>query len=182
MLLLVVLSLLVLFSLVGLTFVLVASRYYDTVKRSLRNEQVGSSPRDLCDDVLAQLVRGTNNPMSAIRSHDLLGDMYGNDGIVCNSSTAITVQAGVGGQLIDVILPRFGHVAGVRGGPQRGGPRAPTHSDRTTRSRCRRLSSRLLQWLRADVPGRSGGGPQHADRRLELQLRCRYTRASTTPA
>ena len=110
-LLLVVLSLLVLFSLVGLTFVLVASRYYDTVKRSLRNEQVGSSPRDLCDDVLAQLVRGTNNPMSAIRSHDLLGDMYGNDGVVLTSSTAaITahpfnyISGGTNEQLIDLVF------------------------------------------------------------------------------
>ncbi len=91
-LLLVVLSLLVLFSLMGLTFLLVAGRYYKTTKRSLSNEQVGSNPRSLCDEVLAQVVRGTNNPHSAIRTHDLLGDMYGNDGVVLNSSSA-TISA-----------------------------------------------------------------------------------------
>ena len=109
MLLLVVLSLLVLFSLMGLTFLLVAGRYYKTTKRSLSNEQVGSNPRSLCDEVLAQLVRGTNNPHSAIRTHDLLGDMYGNDGVVLNSSTA-TITAhpfnapGTNEQLIDLIF------------------------------------------------------------------------------
>ena len=72
----------VLFSLMGLTFLLVAGRYRKTTKQSLSNEQVGSNPRSLCDEVLAQVVRGTNNPHSAIRTHDLLGDMYGNDGVV----------------------------------------------------------------------------------------------------
>ena len=109
-LLLVVLSLLVLFSLMGLTFLLVAGRYYKTTKRSLSNEQVGSNPRSLCDEVLAQVVRGTNNPHSAIRTHDLLGDMYGNDGVVLTSSSAIStygmpLTSGTTTQLFDLVFP-----------------------------------------------------------------------------
>ena len=80
-LLLVVLSLLMLFSLVAVTFVLVSSRHYDTTRNAIKNEQTGDDPRRFLDNVLAQCIRGTNDPQSVIGPHSLLEDMYGNDGI-----------------------------------------------------------------------------------------------------
>ncbi len=80
-LLLVVLSLLILFSLVAVTFVLVAGNYYSATRNAVRNEQVGDDPRQLLDEVLGQCIRGTLNPHSGLRGHSLLEDLYGNDGI-----------------------------------------------------------------------------------------------------
>ncbi len=81
-LLLVVLSLLMLFSLVAVTFVLVSSRHYDATRYAIKNEQTGEDPSQLLDNVFAQCIRGTNDPQSVIGPHGLLEDMYGNDGIV----------------------------------------------------------------------------------------------------
>ncbi len=81
-LLLVVLSLLMLFSLVAVTFVLVSSRHYDATRYAIKNEQTGDDPSQLLDNVFAQCIRGTNDPQSVIGPHGLLEDMYGNDGIV----------------------------------------------------------------------------------------------------
>ena len=86
-LLLVVLSLLILFSLIAVTFVLVAGRYYDTARNSVRMEQTGDNPQRLLEDVLAQCVRGTTNPHSVLRGHSLLEDLYGNDGITYSDTT-----------------------------------------------------------------------------------------------
>ncbi len=106
-LLLVVLSLLVLFALIGITFVLVAGRYLDTTRRAIKSEQSGTNPREICDEAFAQLIRGTTNPHSAVYQHDLLSDLYGNDGAkgqvsmvepVPNVGTAVT-------QLIDLTVP-----------------------------------------------------------------------------
>lgn len=80
-LLLVVLSLLVLFALIGVTFVLVASQHLDKTRMALRDEQYGDDPRQMLDSVFAQCIRDTTNPHSMLRTHSLLRDMYGNDGI-----------------------------------------------------------------------------------------------------
>jgi len=80
-LLLVVLSLLMLFSLVAVTFVLLSSRHYETTRYAVKHEQTGDDPRNLLDNVFAQCVRGTDNPHSVIGPHSLLEDLYGNDGI-----------------------------------------------------------------------------------------------------
>ncbi|MEX0642368.1 MAG: hypothetical protein WD468_06690 [Pirellulales bacterium] len=80
-LLLVVLSLLVLFSLIGVTFVLVAGKHLSTTKMALRDEQRGDDPRKQLDAVMAQLVRDTTNPQSVVQTESLLADLYGNDGV-----------------------------------------------------------------------------------------------------
>ncbi len=94
-LLLVVLSLLMLFSLIAVTFVLVAGRHYDATRYAIRNEQVGDDPRQLLDEVFAQCIRGTNNPHSVIGPHSLLEDMYGNDGIIYRQVSVTPTALGV---------------------------------------------------------------------------------------
>ena len=79
-LLLVVLSMLVLFLLMGLTFVVVGTSYKDASESFAKIERTGDSPRKELDSAMYQLVRDTTNPLSAIRGHSLLRDMYGNDG------------------------------------------------------------------------------------------------------
>lgn len=98
-LLLVVLSLLVLFTLIAVTFVLVASQSRRSVRADSRNEQYGDDPQKQLDSVFAQLVRDTVNPQSALRGHSLLADIYGNDGAKGTISSAAAVA---GGQFYDL--------------------------------------------------------------------------------
>lgn len=82
-LLLVALSLLVLFLLVGTAFVVTArhsSRTAKTVGKANQIRSAEAGQADLLDNVLKQIVRDTNNPNSSLRFHSLLRDMYGNDG------------------------------------------------------------------------------------------------------
>jgi hypothetical protein len=100
-LLLVVLSLLVLFTLIAVTFVLVASQSRRSVRADSRNEQYGDDPQKQLDSVFAQLVRDTVNPQSALRGHSLLADIYGNDGLrfTCTTTPVVFNPLG-GGQFI----------------------------------------------------------------------------------
>lgn len=83
-LLLVVLSLLVLFLMVGMAFVVTAKQSEKAAKSSMKAAvriSGEAAQADLLDEVLMQIVRDTNNPNSSLRFHSLLGDMYGNDGL-----------------------------------------------------------------------------------------------------
>ncbi len=106
-LLLVVLSLLVLFSMVTVTFMLVAGQYKRMSRIAGKVEMVGNDPRKQLDEAFGQLARGTLNPHSSLRSHDLLGDLYGNDGVkIVNNGLIQAAYPLVGGaptrQLIDL--------------------------------------------------------------------------------
>ncbi|HEY6562986.1 MAG TPA: hypothetical protein VIY86_00690, partial [Pirellulaceae bacterium] len=80
-LLLVVLSLLVLFVLAGLTFMVVASQYRRTTIPFKQHELSGDDPAWLCDTAVRQLLRGPKqDERSVIKGHSLLDDLYGNDG------------------------------------------------------------------------------------------------------
>ena len=82
-LLLVVLSLLVLFLLVGTSYV-VSSNHYRRANKTLgKPYEPAKSPlqhTDLLEEVVNQLVRDTTNQYSALRYHSLLRDLYGEDG------------------------------------------------------------------------------------------------------
>ena len=95
MLLLVVLSLLMLFSLVAVTFVLISSRHYETTRYAVKNEQTGDDPRRLLDNVFAQCIRGTDDSHSVIGPHSLLEDLYGNDGIKYTGTTTAAPLGGI---------------------------------------------------------------------------------------
>ena len=83
-LLLVVLSILVLFALIGITFVVVASSFKRTARQASKIDRSGDDPRQLCDGAMYQLLRGPRGPYSqsgsVLYGHSLLRDLYGNDG------------------------------------------------------------------------------------------------------
>jgi hypothetical protein len=102
---LVVLSLLVLFTLIGVTFVLVASQSRRATRADSRHEQYGDDPRRVLDAVFGQVVRDTTNPRSSLQGHSLLADMYGNDGVkFATIGTTMTVTAVAGGQFLDLVV------------------------------------------------------------------------------
>ncbi len=83
-LLLVVLSMLTLFLLIGTAFIVSANHFRRSMKIQAGVTQTSNSSIDqgrLLDEVINQLVRDTNNQNSSLRFHSLLRDMYGNDGI-----------------------------------------------------------------------------------------------------
>jgi len=84
-LLLVVLSMLTLFLLIGTAFIVSANHYRKTNKILAKQTEASNSSVDqgnLLGEVINQLVRDTNNQNSSLRFHSLLRDMYGNDGIL----------------------------------------------------------------------------------------------------
>ncbi|HMO83632.1 MAG TPA: hypothetical protein PKC18_01795, partial [Lacipirellulaceae bacterium] len=84
-LLLVVLSLLVLFLMIGTAFIITAKQSEKAAKvQNVTALRAGSQAAQgqLLDEVVRQLVRDTGNPHSALRTHSLLADMYGHGGFV----------------------------------------------------------------------------------------------------
>lgn len=79
-LLLVVLSMLVLFMLIGTAFLMTSSHSRDAAKGSAKKDRVGNHATRLLDRALLQLLRDTENPHSVVRTHSLLRDLYGVDG------------------------------------------------------------------------------------------------------
>ncbi|MBI3838068.1 MAG: hypothetical protein HY288_09060 [Planctomycetia bacterium] len=113
MLLLVVLSLLVLFALIGITFVLVASQYRRSSAAAGRAEQYGDDYRKQLDEVFAQIVRDTNNTHSVLQRHSLLNDMYGQDGVKGTITTTPTSAAPGNNQFLDVTLATMTTLSGL---------------------------------------------------------------------
>ncbi|MCO6456738.1 MAG: hypothetical protein J5I93_15675 [Pirellulaceae bacterium] len=79
--LLVVISLLALFVLIGVTYAIVAGQYRRAAQAGQRFKEWDDDPRDYLDRAFYQAVRDTNNA-SSVRGHSLLEDLYGNDGVV----------------------------------------------------------------------------------------------------
>src|SRR5258708_4841136 len=75
--LLVILALLALFTLLGLTLVMATAQARLNAKASARTN--GQAVRDdsSMDEVFNQVIRGTNDPDSALRIHSVLEDLYG---------------------------------------------------------------------------------------------------------
>ncbi len=78
-LLLVVLSMLAMFGLFAMTFVIVASQSKRTSLHQMRPEQFYDPYESLLHQGLLQVLRGSNNPASVLRPHSLLEDVYGNN-------------------------------------------------------------------------------------------------------
>lgn len=77
---LVVLSLLVLFVLLVVTFAIVAGQYRRTAQAYARKELLGLDPQKDLDRAFYELVRDTTFRSSSLRFHSLLRDYYGGDG------------------------------------------------------------------------------------------------------
>jgi hypothetical protein len=78
--LLIVVSLLAIFILMGVAFALVAMHYQKTAALVPRIEQYGDPPQREAEYILSQLLYGTNG-RSSLRGHDLMSDLYGSDGV-----------------------------------------------------------------------------------------------------
>ena len=77
-LLLICLVLLVLFLMLGITFVLTATSFRKGQASNLRAKEFEDRSEDILDKVMMDLLRGSTNPRSPFRGHSLLGDVYGN--------------------------------------------------------------------------------------------------------
>ncbi len=76
-LLLVILSLLILFVMIAVTYVLVAAKHLQTSKNYARVATTGDTPQHLLDGAMGQVLRGSQNLYSVIYPHSLLEDFYG---------------------------------------------------------------------------------------------------------
>ncbi|MGB6043865.1 MAG: hypothetical protein WBF93_11970, partial [Pirellulales bacterium] len=76
-LLLVCLVILVLFLLLGVTFVLIASNWRVSSTAHIRAHEYTGPSNLIADDVLMRFLRGTSDPRSPFFVHNLLGDRYG---------------------------------------------------------------------------------------------------------
>ncbi len=107
-LLLIVLSLLVLFVLIGITFIVVAGQYTKAAKAYSRHELKGDPPAKELDGALMQLLRGTSDPHDLMYRHNLMRDVYGVDGF-----EGIVLNVAYGGQNGQQFLAmQFGDVFG----------------------------------------------------------------------
>ncbi len=109
--LLVVLSLLTLFALLMVTFLVISGQYQNTAIATSRIGQVGDHPRKLLDSGMYQVLRGTRDSKSVIQGHDLLSDMYGLTGFTGSISgagspgTFLSQPDGTADQFIEVRVP-----------------------------------------------------------------------------
>ncbi len=114
-LLLVVLSMLTLFMLLGVTYLIFASRVRTTSRAFLRiaDDQAKTTVtfRSFLRDAALQVIRGTDSTRSAIRYHDLLGDKYGSSRR-CNTDEREIVA---GGQLLRLRIPNLDTAAQLVG-------------------------------------------------------------------
>ena len=85
--LLVVLSLLTLFTLLMVTFIIVSGQYRQSALSAARTSRVDASPTKLLDNATYALLRDSTDPKNVIRFHSLLLDMYGSDGFVGSVSS-----------------------------------------------------------------------------------------------
>ncbi len=102
--LLVVLSLLVLFLMIAVTFVLIAGQYKRGAIAISKVNQTDDPPEKLLDAALYQLLRGTNM-RSSLFGHDLLGDLYGIDGVggtIGSNAADAAEDVNVNGQILVV--------------------------------------------------------------------------------
>jgi hypothetical protein len=79
-LLIVVLSMLVLFMLVGTAFLMSSNQSRTAAKGSAKIDRLGNYATKLLERAALQVIRDTDNPNSVIRYHSLLRDLYGTDG------------------------------------------------------------------------------------------------------
>jgi hypothetical protein len=79
-LLLVVLSMLVLFMLVGTAFLMTSNQSRTAAKDAAKQNRLGNLATRQLDRAMLDLLRDTENPYSVIRHHSLLGDVYGTNG------------------------------------------------------------------------------------------------------
>ena len=102
-LLLVVLSVLLMFVVLALTYLMVATQYFEGASVSASLERSADDPRGELEEAFLQLLRDTLNPNSMLQGESLLADLYGNDGFVGKIQFA-NYPGGTNGQFIDLVI------------------------------------------------------------------------------
>ena len=92
--LLVVLSLLALFTIFAVSFLLVSGQYRSAAAINVRTQRTVTPPDRFAEEALMQLLRDTTEH-SALKNHSLLNDLYGSDG-VAGQVTAVSAGPAVG--------------------------------------------------------------------------------------
>jgi hypothetical protein len=92
--LLVILSLLVLFALLGITFVIVSGQYERSAGATARSELYGGEPSRDLDTAMYIALRDDLNALNPLRSHSLLYDIYGHE---IHYGSVTTAASGLGG-------------------------------------------------------------------------------------
>lgn len=157
-LLLVILGLLAMFSLVALTFVIIAGQAKRGALAASRAELFFDSPDALTHQAMLALLRGDRNTFDPIAVHSLLEDIYGHQGFRCQITAAGFV---CGNALIEVTLNPIadpwwsvGRVLTVLEGPAQG---VSTHivgyNPNTTRLQLRTFQNLPPGMLVTDIPG-----------------------------
>jgi hypothetical protein len=97
----VVLGMLGLMALIGVTFATFAGQSL-IGSRNFNQGVARPQAEVLMDYALAQLINDTNNPISALRGHSLLRDMYGNDSVFRGANPSANPASETGGVLTNV--------------------------------------------------------------------------------
>lgn len=92
---LVVLCLLVLFVLVGVTYILVSGQFHAAAKSASRTNTHDDPPSRMLNLAMLQLLRGTLDATSPLHDQSLLGDMYGSSVRGTLTSDAVPVAGGL---------------------------------------------------------------------------------------
>jgi hypothetical protein len=102
-----VLGMLGLMALIGVTFATFAGQSL-IAARNVQQGVARPQAETLMDYALGQLINDTNNPLSALRGHSLLRDMYGNDSVFRGSNPAANPASETRGLLSTVYVPGVG--------------------------------------------------------------------------
>ncbi len=79
--LLIIISILTMFMLIGVTYVVVSGHFQQSAVINVQAVQLGTPPQKQLDSAMYQIVRDTNHAGSALRGHSLFEDKYGHRGI-----------------------------------------------------------------------------------------------------
>lgn len=103
--LLICLAILVLFMLIGVTFLILSGQYLSGAKRMAKHEIVGDDPQKVTEMAFYQAITGARPALrSSLRGHELLRDMYGVDGVSGQIANAF-IDTDTGGQFIRIQIP-----------------------------------------------------------------------------
>jgi hypothetical protein len=92
-----VLGLLAMFSLIGLSFLMMTSHTRQGAEAVARKDQQETEPEKLADEALLQVLRGSNNSLSVLQNHSLLEDVYGREKAVDERKLVIKDYLIIGG-------------------------------------------------------------------------------------
>lgn len=98
-----VLGMLALLALIGVTFATFAGQSLINGRNFVQGVSRPQSEA-LMDYALSQLINDSNNPLSAIRGHSLLRDMYGNDSVFRGANPPANPAVETGGLLTQVVI------------------------------------------------------------------------------